>query len=68
MNPQLLRLRREAHMIERSYRFEESVYEELKEIAQHENVTVAQLVRMAVSRFLKEYTESVDLMEIFIKD
>lgn len=68
MNLQLLRLRREAHMIERSYRFEESVYEELKEIAQHENVTVAQLVRMAVSRFLKEYTESVDLMEIFIKD
>lgn len=68
MNLQLLRLRREAHMIERSYRFEESVYEELKEIAQNENVTVAQLVRMAVSRFLKEYTESVDLMEIFIKD
>lgn len=68
MNLQLLRLRREAHMIERSYRFEESVYEELKEIAQHEHVTVAQLVRMAVSRFLKEYTESVDLMEIFIKD
>lgn len=55
-------------MIERSYRLEESVYEELKEIAQHENVTVAQLVRMAVSRFLKEYTESVDLMEIVIKD
>lgn len=55
-------------MIERSYRFEESVYEELKEIAQRENVTVAQLVRMAVSRFLEEYTECVDLMEIVIKD
>lgn len=55
-------------MIERSYRFDESVYEELKEIAQHENVTVAQLVRLSVSRFLKEYTESVDLMEIVIKD
>lgn len=55
-------------MIERSYRFEETVYEELKEIAQHENVTVAQLVRVAVSRFLKEYTESVDFMEIVIKD
>lgn len=55
-------------MIERSYRFDETVYEELKEIAQHENVTVAQLVRMAVSRFLKEYTESVDLMEMVIKD
>lgn len=53
-------------MIERSYRFEESVYEELKEIAQHENVTVAQLVRLSVSRFLKDYTDSVDLMEIVI--
>lgn len=55
-------------MIERSYRFEESVYEELKEIAQHENVTVAQLVRLSVSRFLKDYTDSVDLMEIVIND
>lgn len=55
-------------MIERSYRFDESVYEELKEIAQHENVTVAQLVRLSVARFLKDYTESVDLMEIVIKD
>lgn len=55
-------------MIERSYRFEKTVYEELKEIAQHENMTVAQLVRMAVSRFLKEYTDCVDLMEVVIKD
>lgn len=55
-------------MIERSYRFEESVYEELKEIALHENVTVAQLVRLSVSRFLKDYTDSVDLMEIVIND
>lgn len=55
-------------MIERSYRFEETVYEELKEIAQHENMTVAQLVRMAVSRFLKEYTDCVDLMKVVIKD
>lgn len=55
-------------MIERSYRFEESVYEELKEIAQHENVTVAQLVRLSVSRFLKDYTDSVDLMDIVIDD
>lgn len=55
-------------MIERSYRFEESVYEELKEIAQRENVTVAQLVRLSVSRFLKDYTDSVDLMEIVIND
>lgn len=55
-------------MIERSYRFEETVYEKLKEIAQHENMTVAQLVRMAVNRFLKEYTDCVDLMEVVIKD
>lgn len=54
-------------MIERSFRFEDSVYGELKEIAERENVTIAQLVRLSVSRFLREYTGCVDLMEVVVK-
>lgn len=54
-------------MIERSFRFDDSVYDELKEIAERENVTIAQLVRLSVSRFLREYTDCVDLMEVVVK-
>lgn len=53
-------------MIERSFRFDDSVYDELKEIAERENVTIAQLVRLSVSRFLREYTDCVDLMEVVV--
>ena len=54
-------------MIERSFRFEDSVYGELKEIADRENVTISQLVRLSVNRFLREYTDCVDLMEVVVK-
>lgn len=54
-------------MIERSFRFDDSVYDELREIAERENVTIAQLVRLSVSRFLREYTDCVDLMEVVVK-
>lgn len=58
----------ESKSIERSFRFTEDVYEQLKEISERECVSVSNLVRLSVNRFLKEYAGNVDLMEIVTKD
>ena len=55
-------------MIERSFRFDEEFYEVMKEIADAEGITVSQLVRMCVKRFVREYYESVDFMEVIMND
>lgn len=55
-------------MIERSFRFEDDLYEVMKEIADAEGITVSQLLRMCVKRFVREYYESVDFMEVILDD
>lgn len=52
-------------MLERSFRLSETDYERLKEISAIEDVSVSQLIRMALKRFIAEY-EDVDLMEILL--
>ena len=55
-------------MIERSFRFDENTYMQLKEIADVECVTVSQLVRLAVDRLLRQYIDGADLYEVVIND
>lgn len=55
-------------MIERSFRFDEKVYDELREISKQNDMTIAQLVRLAVKRFLADYYECDDLVEVIMKD
>lgn len=50
-------------MIERSFRIDESMYEQLKEISERENLPVSYLVRVAISQFLGAYSDSIDLMK-----
>lgn len=51
-------------MIERSFRIDESVYEQLKEIGETENLPVSYLVRIAIAQFINAYLGSVSLMEV----
>ena len=51
-------------MIERSFRIDEAMYEQLKEISERENLPVSYLVRVAISQFLNAYSDSIDLMKI----
>lgn len=51
-------------MIERSFRIDESVYEQLKEISDTENLPISYLVRIAISQFINGYLDSVSLLEV----
>lgn len=51
-------------MIERSFRIEESAYEQLKEIGDAENLPVSYLVRIAIARLIDWYDGSVSFIEI----
>ena len=51
-------------MIERSFRMDESVYEQLKEISDPENLPISYLVRIAISQFINGYLNSVSLLEV----
>jgi antitoxin component of RelBE/YafQ-DinJ toxin-antitoxin module len=51
-------------MIERSFRIDESVYEQLKEISDTENLPISYLVRIAISQFINGYLNSVSLLEV----
>lgn len=51
-------------MVERSFRIDESVYDQLKEIGEAENLPVSYLVRIAIARFIESYFESVSLIEV----
>ena len=51
-------------MIERSFRLEESVYEQLKEISDAESLPISYLVRVAISRFIASYNETVKIIEV----
>ena len=51
-------------MIERSFRIDESVYEQLKEISDIENLPISYLVRIAISQFINGYLNSVSLLEV----
>lgn len=51
-------------MIERSFRIDESVYEQLKEIGDTENLPVSYLVRIAIAQFINGYLNSVSLLEV----
>lgn len=51
-------------MIERSFRIDEVMYEQLKEISERENLPVSYLVRVAISQFLNGYFDSIDLMKM----
>ena len=51
-------------MIERSFRIDESMYEQLKEISERENLPVSYLVRVAIAQFLNAYSDSIDLVKM----
>lgn len=51
-------------MIERSFRLEDSMYEQLKEISDAESLPISYLVRVAISRFLASYNETVKIIEV----
>lgn len=51
-------------MIERSFRIDESMYEQLKEISETENLPISYLVRIAISHFINGYLNSVSLLEV----
>ena len=51
-------------MIERSFRIDESMYEQLKEIGEGENLPISYLVRVAISQFLNAYSDSIDLVKM----
>lgn len=51
-------------MIERSFRIDEAMYEQLKEISERENLPVSYLVRVAISQFLDAYSDSIDLVKM----
>lgn len=51
-------------MVERSFRIDEVVYEQLKEIGDAENLPVSYLVRIAISQFINGYLNSVSLLEV----
>lgn len=51
-------------MIERSFRIDESVYQQLKEISDTENLPISYLVRIAISQFVNGYLNSVSLLEV----
>ena len=51
-------------MIERSFRIDESVYEQLKEIGDTENLPISYLVRIAIAQFINGYLNSVSLLEV----
>lgn len=51
-------------MIERSFRIDESMYEQLKEIGDRENIPISYLVRVAISQFLNAYSDSIDLVKM----
>lgn len=51
-------------MIERSFRVEEGMYEQLKEIGESEGLPVSYLLRVALARFLDEYGDGVPLIEV----
>lgn len=51
-------------MIERSFRIDESVYQQLKEISDTENLPISYLVRIAISQFINGYLNSVSLLEV----
>lgn len=51
-------------MIERSFRIDEAMYEQLKEISERENLPVSYLVRVAISQFLNAYFDSIDLVKM----
>ena len=51
-------------MIERSFRIDESVYEQLKEISDTENLPISYLVRIAISQFINGYLNSGSLLEV----
>ena len=51
-------------MIERSFRIDESAYEQLKEIGETENLPVSYLVRIAIAQFINGYLGSVSLLEV----
>lgn len=51
-------------MIERSFRIDEGVYEQLKEIGETENLPVSYLVRIAIAQFINGYLGSVSLLEV----
>lgn len=55
-------------MVERSFRFEDELYEIMKEVAEAEGITVSHLVRMCVKRFVREYYESADIVEMINSD
>lgn len=46
-------------MVERTVRFNPDMYETLREVADAENVSVSMLVRIAISRFLRDYIDGV---------
>lgn len=51
-------------MIERSFRIDEGVYEQLKEIGETENLPISYLVRIAIAQFINGYQSAVSLMEV----
>lgn len=51
-------------MVERSFRIEESMYEQLREIAERENLPISYIVRVALAQFVDAYTGSVDLVKM----
>ena len=51
-------------MIERSFRIDEAVYGQLKEISERESLPVSYLVRVAISQFLSAYSDSIGLMKM----
>lgn len=51
-------------MIERSIRLEEAMYEELKDIADAENLPVSYLVRVALARLVDDYADGVKFVEL----
>lgn len=51
-------------MIERSFRVPEEMYEELKDIADMENLPISYLVRVALARLIEDYADGVDFLEL----
>ena len=50
-------------MVERSFRIDESMYEQLKEISDVECLPISYLVRVAISQFLNSYFSGMRIME-----
>ena len=51
-------------MIERSIRLEEALYEELKDIANAENLPVSYLIRVALARLVDDYADGIKFVEL----